>query len=102
MSVEAALAQHLEAPIGRGHTPAGHVTGTAGCGAAIAAGSAVVNLVRGGRLLAAARLGVDDIARELGGLSPAKRHVAELAADALHRALGLAARTQAQLLATAE
>ena len=32
---------------------------------------------------------------ELGGLSPAKRHAAELAADALHRALGAAVRAQA-------
>ena len=32
------------------------------------------------------------IAAELGGLSPAAAHAAELAADALHRALGLAAR----------
>ncbi len=37
------------------------------------------------------------IARELGGLSVAKRHAAELAADALHRALGGAARGQVAL-----
>jgi tRNA-specific 2-thiouridylase len=70
-----------------------------GCGAAIAAGSATVALVRGATLLEAARVGAEQIARELGGLSPAKHHAAELAADALHRALGLAARTQAQLAA---
>jgi len=35
------------------------------------------------------------IADELGGLSPAKRHAAELAADALHRALGAAVRADA-------
>ncbi len=131
MSVETALAQHLERPTGRGHTPAGAVTGAAGgaacgdlirvslvidpsgsegrvadvgfdahgCGAAIAAGSAVVNLISGAPLLEAAHIGVDDIAEELGGLSPAKRHAAELAADALHRALGMAARTQTQLQA---
>ncbi|HEY7829635.1 MAG TPA: tRNA 2-thiouridine(34) synthase MnmA [Solirubrobacteraceae bacterium] len=131
MSVETALAQHLERPTGRGHTPAGAVTGAAGgaacgdlirvsllihpsdpegrvadagfdahgCGAAIAAGSAVVNLISGAPLLEAARIGVDDIAEELGGLSPAKRHAAELAADALHRALGMAARAQTQLQA---
>jgi tRNA-specific 2-thiouridylase len=68
-----------------------------GCGAAIAAGSATVALVRGARLLDAARVGADEIARELGGLSPAKRHAAELAADALHRALGAAARARASL-----
>lgn len=73
-----------------------------GCGAAIAAGSAVVGMVRGVPLLQAARIGVDDIAEELGGLSAAKRHAAELAADALHRALGMAARSQAQLGAVPE
>jgi tRNA-specific 2-thiouridylase len=72
-----------------------------GCGAAIAAGSATVALIRGTPLLAAARIGVERIADELGGLHPAKRHAAELAADALHRALGAAARTQAQLAAPA-
>jgi tRNA-specific 2-thiouridylase len=35
---------------------------------------------------------VEEIARELGGLSAGKRHAAELAGDALHRALGGAAR----------
>ncbi|MGA7705047.1 MAG: iron-sulfur cluster assembly scaffold protein [Solirubrobacteraceae bacterium] len=68
-----------------------------GCGAAIAAGSATVELLRGANLLQAARLGASDIAAELGGLSQAKLHAAELAADALHRALGWAARTQAKL-----
>ena len=62
-----------------------------GCGAALAAGSAAVALVRGRGLLDAARVGAGEIAAELGGLSPAKRHAAELAADALHRALGAAA-----------
>ncbi|HEV7942829.1 MAG TPA: tRNA 2-thiouridine(34) synthase MnmA [Solirubrobacteraceae bacterium] len=67
-----------------------------GCGASIAAGSAAVALVRGAGLLEAARIGADEIASELGGLIPAKQHAAELAADALHRALGAAAR-EAQL-----
>lgn len=134
MSVETALAAHLERPAGRGHTPAGALTGAAGgaacgdlvrvsltvdpadpegriadvgfdahgCGAAIAAGSAVVEMIRGVPLLRAARLGMDEIAEELGGLSAAKRHAAELAADALHRALGMAARSQARLAAVAE
>jgi tRNA-specific 2-thiouridylase len=66
-----------------------------GCGASIAAGSAVVALVRDKPLLQAARLGAERIAAELGGLRPAKRHAAELAADALHRALGQAARAAA-------
>jgi tRNA-uridine 2-sulfurtransferase len=68
-----------------------------GCGAVVAAGSAVVALVRGMPLLQAARIGAERIAAELGGLSAGKRHAAELAADALHRALGLAARRQARL-----
>ncbi len=124
-----ALAQHLEAPLGRGHAPENAFTGAAGgaacgdlirvsialdpaspdgritdagfdasgCGASIAAGSAVVGLVRGVPLLAAARIGTEEIARELGGLSAAKRHAAELASDALHRALGGALRASAVL-----
>jgi tRNA-specific 2-thiouridylase len=68
-----------------------------GCGAAIAAGSAVVALIGGVSLLEAARIGPDQIEAELDGLSAAKRHAAELAADALHRALGWAARERAQL-----
>ena len=73
-----------------------------GCGAAIAAGSATVALVRGAPLLQAARIGPEQIAAELGGLHPAKHHAAELAADALHRALGAAARAAAALRAPAE
>ena len=68
-----------------------------GCGAATAAGSAAVTLVRGQPLLAAARVGAGEIAAELGGLSPGKLHAAELAADALARALGGAARAHAEL-----
>jgi len=68
-----------------------------GCGAATAAGSAAVTLVRGRALLEAARVGAGEIAAELGGLSPGKLHAAELAADALHRALGAAARASARL-----
>ncbi len=63
-----------------------------GCGAALAAGSAAVTCVRGLPLIEAARVGPREIAAELGGLSPAKLHAAELAADALARALGAAAR----------
>lgn len=69
-----------------------------GCGAAIAAGSAVVGLLRGGTpVLKAALIGPETIAAELGGLSPGKRHAAELAADALHRALGAAVRDAVRL-----
>jgi tRNA-uridine 2-sulfurtransferase len=73
-----------------------------GCGASIAAGSATVGLVRGVPILSAARIGAGDIASELGGLSTAKRHAAELAADALHRALGSAARHCARLSSSSE
>jgi tRNA-uridine 2-sulfurtransferase len=64
-----------------------------GCGAARAAGSAVVELVEGRPFLEATRLTADDVSAALGGLIPAKRHAAELAADALHRALGAAAKS---------
>ena len=63
-----------------------------GCGAATAAGSAAVTLARGRPVLAVARIGASEIAAELGGLSPGKLHAAELAADALARALGTAVR----------
>ena len=59
-----------------------------GCGAMIAAGSAAVTLVAGRPLLEAARVGAGALDAELGGLIPGKRHAVELAADALHRALG--------------
>jgi tRNA-specific 2-thiouridylase len=62
-----------------------------GCAAARAAGSAVVEMVRGRPALDAARLTPGAIATELGGLSPERRHAADLAADALHKALGQAA-----------
>src|SRR5918992_454298 len=64
---------------------------TRGCAAARAAGSAVVELVKGEPLLAAARLTPDDVSEALGGLGPGARPAADLAADALHRALGRAA-----------
>src|SRR5271163_4490011 len=83
------------------HDPHGRIRDAgfdaSGCGAVIAAGSAVVGLLRGAALLDAARIGAPEIAAELGGLSPAKRHAAELTADALHRALGAAARERAAL-----
>jgi tRNA-uridine 2-sulfurtransferase len=112
------FAEHLQFPRGRGHAPPASFSGTAGgavcgdlvrislaldgprvadagfeasgCGAAVAAGSAVVELVSGAPLLQAARIGAGEVADELGGLSPGKLHAAELAADALHVALGAA------------
>jgi tRNA-specific 2-thiouridylase len=70
-----------------------------GCGTARAAGSAVVDLVEGAPFLDAARVTIDDVADALGGLVPPKRHAAQLAADALHRALGAAARAGTARLA---
>ena len=124
-----AFEHHLTSPQGLGRVPADDFTVTAGggaccdeirfsvsvsgdcvldagfdatgCGAAAAAGSAAVTLVRGRSLLAAARIGAGDIAGELGGLSPGKLHAADLAADALARALGHAVRARASLPAPA-
>jgi tRNA-specific 2-thiouridylase len=70
-----------------------------GCGAARAAGSAVVELVDGSSFIDAARVAIDDVSDALGGLVPSKRHAAQLAADALHRALGAAARAGAPRVA---
>ena len=112
------FAEHLTHPVGRGHEPAGAFTGAAGgaacgdlvtlrlvvedetvadagfeasgCGAALAAGSAAVELVRGASIFDAARVGSQAIAAELGGLSVGKLHAADLASDALHQALGAA------------
>ncbi len=94
--IRVSIALDPESPDGR-ITDAGF--DASGCGATIAAGSAAVGLLRGTPLLDAARIGAHDIAQELGGLSAAKRHAAELAADALHRALGSAARERARLAA---
>jgi tRNA-specific 2-thiouridylase len=109
---------HLLHPVGRAHVPAGAHSGAAGgavcgdlvtislavagetvvdagftasgCGAATAAGSAAVELVRGASILDAARVGTAAIAAALGGLSVGKLHAADLASDALHQALGAA------------
>ncbi|HLM50926.1 MAG TPA: tRNA 2-thiouridine(34) synthase MnmA [Solirubrobacteraceae bacterium] len=118
-----AFEEHLTWPAGRGHEPAGGHAGAAGgaacgdlvrivvsvegqrvadagfdaegCGAAVAAASAAVALVRGATVMQAARVGTHRIAAELGGLSPGKIHAAALAADALARALGEAVRRDA-------
>ena len=125
-----AFAQHLEAPLGRGHVPADALTGAAGgaaCGDLIRVSLALdprqprrADRRRGlrrerlrrehrgrqrgrgprARRAAAARRRRSARRRsrgELGGLSAAKRHAAELAADALHRALGGAVRASAAL-----
>jgi tRNA-specific 2-thiouridylase len=66
-----------------------------GCGAASAAASAVCELVDGAPILEAARVGPSRVAEELGGLSPGKLHAPDLAADAMHVALGSAVARQA-------
>ena len=97
--IRVSLALDPDAPDGR-ILDAGY--DASGCGATIAAGSAVVALLlRDTPLLGAALIGPERIAEELGGLTAAKRHAAELAADALHRALGSALR-QANLAPVAE
>ncbi len=68
-----------------------------GCGAATAAASAAVELVDGAPVLEAAKVGTADVSEQLGGLSAGKIHAAELAADALARALGGAVAAYAQL-----
>ena len=73
-----------------------------GCGAASAAASAAVTLVRGAPIDRVARIGPRQISSELGGLSVAKLHAAELASDALARALGAAVSAEAQLPADRE
>lgn len=62
-----------------------------GCATAVAAAAAATELVDGDDVLGAARIGPDAIADTLGGTSEIGRHGVELAADALHRALGAAA-----------
>ncbi len=62
-----------------------------GCGATKAATAAVAETIDGAPVLEAAALDVDTVEAAIGGLTPAKRHAAVLAADALHRALSMAA-----------
>jgi tRNA-specific 2-thiouridylase len=68
-----------------------------GCAPSRAAAAAVTELTEGRPVLEAALVGGDEIAAELGGLSSSHRHSADLAADALHRALSSLAGSGAQL-----
>jgi tRNA-uridine 2-sulfurtransferase len=68
-----------------------------GCGATRAATAAAAEAVEGEPVLAAARIGSAQIEAAVGGLTPAKRHAAQLAADALHRALAGAAASELEL-----
>jgi tRNA-specific 2-thiouridylase len=70
-----------------------------GCGATRAATAAVAEMVDGEAVVDAARIGIDEVDEAVGGLTPAKRHAAQLAADALHRALAGAAASSEQLAA---
>jgi tRNA-specific 2-thiouridylase len=70
---------------------------TEGCGATRAATAALAETIEGGTVLEAASLSIDDTEDLLGGLQPAKRHAAQLATDALHRALSAAAASKLPL-----
>jgi tRNA-specific 2-thiouridylase len=72
-----------------------------GCGATRAATAAVAEMIEGEGVLDAARVGTDEVDEAIGGLTPAKRHAAQLAADALHRALAQAA-ASAEVLGESE
>jgi tRNA-specific 2-thiouridylase len=73
-----------------------------GCGATRAATAAVAEMVDGEPVVEAARIGTDEVDEAIGGLTPAKRHAAQLAADALHRALASAAASSQRLAAKSE
>jgi tRNA-specific 2-thiouridylase len=68
-----------------------------GCGATRAASAAVAEMVDGETVVEAARVGGGEVEAAIGGLTPAKRHAAQLAADALHRALACAAASSERL-----
>jgi tRNA-uridine 2-sulfurtransferase len=70
-----------------------------GCGATKAATAAVAELVDGAPVIEAARVDIDAVDAAIGGLNPPKRHAAQLAADALHRALAGAAASSERLAA---
>lgn len=58
-----------------------------GCGATRAATAAVAEMIDGASVLDGALIDIDTVDAAIGGLTPAKRHAAQLATDALHRAL---------------
>lgn len=71
-----------------------------GCGATRSSTAAVAEMVDGEPVIAAARIGTEEVDEAVGGLTPAGRHAAQLAADALHRALAGAAASSEQLAPT--
>jgi tRNA-uridine 2-sulfurtransferase len=68
-----------------------------GCGATRAATAAVAEMVDGAPVLEAAAIDIDTVDTAIGGLTPAKRHAAQLATDALHRALSATASSNLSL-----
>ena len=64
---------------------------TEGCGATRAATAALAETIEGATVLEAAKQSIDATEALLGGLELSKRHAAQLATDALHRALSAAA-----------
>jgi tRNA-uridine 2-sulfurtransferase len=73
-----------------------------GCGATKAATAAVAEMIDGVPVLEAAAIDIDTIDAAIGGLTPAKRHAAVLAADAVHRALSSVAASQLPLASVPE
>jgi tRNA-specific 2-thiouridylase len=71
-----------------------------GCGATRAATAAVAEIIDGAPVLDAALLDIDTVDTAIGGLTTAKRHAAQLATDALHRALQGVASSSLNLVAT--
>jgi len=61
---------------------------TFGCGAAVATSSMVTEMVKGKTLDEALQITNKAVAEELGGLPANKMHCSNLAADALHKAIG--------------
>jgi tRNA-specific 2-thiouridylase len=124
---DGALQFYLDDPSRRGPEPAGGFSGAAGgaacgdlarislaledgriaaatfdaegCAATRAACAAATELAEGEPVLDAARIGSESIDAALGGLGPAMRHAAGLAADALHRALSAIASSDLDLAA---
>src|SRR3954453_8904394 len=69
-----------------------------GCGATRAATAAVAEMIDGSPVLEAALIDIDTVDEAIGGLTPAKRHAAQLATDALHRSLQRAASSSLDLI----
>lgn len=61
---------------------------TLGCAAAIATSSMVTELAKGKTLEDALKITRNQVAEELGSLPPIKIHCSNLAAEALHKAIG--------------